>query len=82
MGRALRRCHERGIVMLDAAGRNAIWNGREIILIDFEHTYLKKGAKPLADHERSCSYGLIMDELEGKRDFALIRAFEQGYGSR
>jgi hypothetical protein len=78
-GKVLKRCHERGIKSDDAAGRNAIWTGRSVKLLDFEHTTLKREAKPIQKHERECSLGRVREELELRRDPELLRSFEKGY---
>jgi tRNA A-37 threonylcarbamoyl transferase component Bud32 len=76
-GRVMRFCHEHGIAVDDAAGRNALWNGSEIMLIDFEHTWLREDGRALTERERKCSLARITNELREKTD--LMRAFLRGY---
>lgn len=77
-GRFIRFAHNNGIAIDDAAGRNAIWNGTEIIGIDFEHTWISKEAKPLKWPDRRPAVQRIRSELSGDL-FYLYNAFRRGY---
>jgi len=76
-GQVLRCCHERGVALDDAAGRNAIWTGKEIGLIDLEHTYLDVDAKPLGVKIRKNSILRIKEEL--RKSGGTLDAFMRGY---
>lgn len=78
-GRYIRFCHEHGIAIEDAAGRNALLNGREITGLDFEHTWLREDGKPLTDDERRPTIEKIAVDLQGSAH--LYRAFCSGYGT-
>ncbi|MBD3210808.1 hypothetical protein GF318_05485 [Candidatus Micrarchaeota archaeon] len=58
-GRTIRNCHERGIMLNDAAGRNAIWTGKEVVLIDFEHTVVTRKPRELTSQEREESLARV-----------------------
>ena len=64
-GAVIRACHDRGIRLDDAAGRNAVWNGEKVVLIDFEHTSLSGIAEPLPIKEREDSLARIQLETLG-----------------
>jgi len=75
-GRLVRLCHERGVAIDDAAGRNAIWTDNGIKLIDFEHTWLKREPISLSEKERSVALERVEEE-----DKTLFEAFMRGYKS-
>ncbi len=77
-GRFVRSCHNNGIALDDAAGRNAIWNGREITGIDFEHTWFSEEAKPLEWADRRKGIERIRTEL-GYDFKPVYAAFRKGY---
>jgi|GEM_PF-2991090 len=79
-GKTLRAAHEVGIVLDDAAGRNAIWDGKKITLIDFEHTWFVRERGPVSDELRSPGLRRVLMELSSKKNVSLLSAFEQGYG--
>ncbi|MEK6981568.1 MAG: hypothetical protein AABX38_01435 [Candidatus Micrarchaeota archaeon] len=78
-GRFIRFAHKNGIAINDAAGRNAIWNGKEVIGIDFEHTWISKEAVPLEWADRRPAIQRIKNELSNETH--LYRAFRKGYDS-
>ncbi|VVC01142.1 Uncharacterised protein [uncultured archaeon] len=78
-GEVMRKCHERGVFLNDAAGRNAMWDGK-ITLIDYEHTYFSEEIRPLSEDERYHSLARIaidVEDFDNKR-----KAFEKGYGEK
>jgi hypothetical protein len=77
-GKTLRMCHERGVMLNDAAGRNAITGERGITLIDFEHTVLTREVRRLTDNELEPSLSKIEFELK-QRKGRLLDAFMRGY---
>jgi hypothetical protein len=77
-GKVVRYCHEHGIALDDAAGRNAIWSGSNVVLIDFEHTWLKEKGS-ICKKDRSTSISRLKQELKGKK--YLFSAFNNGYES-
>jgi len=79
-GKILRSAHEVGIVLDDAAGRNALWDGKKITLIDFEHTWFIKGKHALPEEFRVSGLRRVLMELSNKKNICLLSAFERGYG--
>jgi len=78
-GRVVRFCHEQGIALDDAAGRNAVWTGQEIRLIDLEHTWLAEEARKLPYRQRAPALQRIKNETQGHKE--LTDAFMRGYRS-
>jgi len=78
-GKILRRAHELGIVLEDAAGRNAMWDGKKITLIDFEHTWFMSRGEEVGVSDQTNGLRRVLTELS-RRDPKLLWAFESGYG--
>jgi hypothetical protein len=76
-GKTVRAAHERGIALDDAAGRNALWDGEGITLIDFEHTWLNHSGEPLGRGDRM--RGLLNVSLDKATTGKRLEAFEHGY---
>jgi len=82
-GKIIRMCHERGVQLDDAAGRNAIWTGDRIKLIDFEHTLLTEDIAPLPESDRQPSLERLYKEINHSPvSSSLIEAFNQGYQNK
>lgn len=79
-GRFVRFCHNNGIALDDAAGRNAIWNGISITGIDFEHTWISKDVTVLGWADRRTAVERIRRELGGAL-MPLYQAFRIGYNA-
>jgi len=80
-GKTLRRAHELGIVLDDAAGRNAIWDGEKITLIDFEHTWFMPRGRGVEIGDQTNGLLRVLTELS-RKDGKLLLAFESGYGKQ
>lgn len=80
-GKTLRIAHGRGVALDDAAGRNAVWDGKKTVLIDFEHTWLNRSGKPLDFKDRERALLRVVSEAERKGG-GCLDAFERGYGDR
>lgn len=78
-GKFVRDCYQRGIVLDDAAGRNAIWTGSKIVGIDFEHTWLTKEVKPVRGRDRRVGLERVKKELDSQKKLKLLDAFFKGY---
>ena len=76
-GQVVRKCFENGINLEDAAGRNAVWTGEKITLIDFEHTRLNQENKPISQEERNYVLQKIEAELYNYPE--VFSAFMSGY---
>lgn len=77
-GKTVRAAHERGVALEDAAGRNAMWDGRKVTLIDFEHTWMNRSGKPLGSKDRMNTLDRIVF-AEGLGEDRMLEAFERGY---
>jgi hypothetical protein len=81
-GRVVRFCHDNGIALEDVAGRNAIWTGKDIRLINFEHVWLKKRSVPLTGEEREPSLERIREERIELGTPKALDAFMRGYNKK
>lgn len=78
-GKLIRTCHDRGIAVGDAAGRNVIWTGKDLVALDFEHTWFMPSVFSVPSKYRSNHLSRIEEELsETPR---LYRSFIEGYSN-